>query len=281
MEEKISNKAMLVRLSISQWIARKFDKKITTKIEEEYNTFNSGRFNKCLLDSSALKKIQSIINNARTYHKYNTLPWNNNGERILPSENFNKYSAAMRVFKEVFDTEVLNFFEHYNEYVGNAEQLLNKMFNKEDYPHISELSSKYNLHVVINPLPISNDFRVSLNEDEIETIKNNIEKRLNEGINYAMKDLWNRLYNIISTMSVTLEDKEAIFRDSLINNIKDLIDLLPSMNINNDENLIDIKNEIEEKICKYDPQDLRDNLKSRNTIVSDTNNIIHKMKNFM
>lgn len=281
MDNNISSKAMLVRLAISQWTGRKHDKKVTDKIEVDYGAFNSGRFNKLLLDDSALKKIQSIVNNVRTFHKHNTLPWNNNGERILPCENFNDYRAAMSVFKEIFDTEVLNFLENYNSYVENAEKRLNKMFNKKDYPHVSELSEKYNLHTIINPLPVSDDFRVSLNEEEINIIKNNIEDRLNEGVNYAMNDLWHRLFDVISTMSLKLEDNEAVFRDSLINNIKDLIDILPKLNIQNDEDLISIREEIEEKICKFDPQDLRDDNLSRKNAVKDVNEIIDQIKDFI
>lgn len=62
----LANKAMQVRLSISQWSARKYDRKVSSEVASKYNTDNdAGRYNKVLIAKDAIVKIQKIANAAR------------------------------------------------------------------------------------------------------------------------------------------------------------------------------------------------------------------------
>ena len=58
-------------------------------------------------------------------------------------------------------------------------------------------------------------------------------------------------------MAEKLADSDKIFRDSLINNLCDLCDLLPKLNITGDKNLDNMRKEIEQQLCRYMPENLR------------------------
>lgn len=79
----LTEKAMLVRLSISQWTARKYDKKISREVASLHNTSSdAGRYNKVLIAKQAIEAIQKIVSESRTYHYINTLAWEGrNNER--------------------------------------------------------------------------------------------------------------------------------------------------------------------------------------------------------
>lgn len=282
MNTNLNDKAMLIRLSISQWTARKFDKTVSENVAAQYNADKSaGRYNKVLVAESAIKAIQKTANEARTYHYENTLAWSDDDSRLLPAANYLKYSEKMRELKNNFEVEVDKFIDAYPTLVDDARARLNGMFNAADYPFQSEIKGKYRFGVSINPLLVSDDFRVTLSNDEINSIRADIEARTKEAQANALSDLWNRLYSAVSHMAGRLADTEAIFRDSLIENIVDLCELLPRLNVLDDKNLDAMKNAVESKLCGYKLKDLREDKEIRKSAVTDANDILAAMAGYM
>src|SRR3546814_5363729 len=74
----------LSHVRLSAWSARRIDRKATEEINEKNNAANdAGRYNKLLVDSKALAGIQSAISAARAFHYSRTLPWQDDGARLL------------------------------------------------------------------------------------------------------------------------------------------------------------------------------------------------------
>src|SRR5690554_1217161 len=125
----IQSKGMIVYLNISNWTARKFDPRITKEVEDNYNAINSGRYNKILIATEYLGNIQKIVSSARKYHYENTLPWYDNGGRLLPAANYFDYVNKMDGFRSLFEREVAKFIQMYPDYKAEARNRLNGMFS--------------------------------------------------------------------------------------------------------------------------------------------------------
>jgi hypothetical protein len=276
-----NDKALLARLNISQWTARSYDKKISKKVESEYNAHDAGRYNKVLIAKEAIKAITKAAGEARTFHYENTLPWSDLGDRILPTLNFESYSQKMRELRAVFEGEVNRFIDNYDSYVKEAKQRLNGMFNERDYPHIKELPRKYNFNIVFDPLPRVADFRVDISHQETEAIRANLQERLEQGHEKVTRDLWERLHKVVGAMVNRLSDEKAVFRDSLVVNIQGIVELLPRLNITGDLSLDKARREIEAKLCQHTPQMLRTNTVLRNEVAREAENIQTAMAPFM
>jgi len=214
----LNDKAMLVYLNISFWTARKYDKKISREIEDQYQADEAGRYNKILIAKEHLANIQKIISKARTFHYENTLPWNDNGGRLLPSANYFNYVRQIQYFKDDFEREVTNFMQVYPNLKDEARQRLNGMFDKEDYPDLDTLETKFNFKNAISPVPVANDFRVNLTDDEVNTIRESIKEQVETATQDAMNDLWKRLFKVVSHMSERLSDPDNRFKNSLVIN---------------------------------------------------------------
>jgi HEPN domain-containing protein len=277
----ITDKAMLINLHISQWTARKYDRSVSDHIEDEYDARDAGRYNKILIAQDAIKKINKISNKARIFHYENTLPWGDNDDRILPSANYFDYIKEMRKIKEQFNKTVEEFCETYPSLIEEAKTRLNRMFKDEDYPPVQLIHHKYHFEVVINPISNPNDFRVSINDKEVERIKKDIETRMNKAQVDAMKNLWDRLYEKVQKIADTLGKSDAIFRDSLIGNVVSLCELLPKLNIENDPELTKMKNEIENNLITYSPNDIRNNSKIREETADKADAILKKMASYI
>ncbi len=277
----LSQKAMLVKLSISQWTAKKYDKTVSDKIAADYNAdVSSGRYNKVLIARDAINSILRIAHEARSYHYENTLPWGDDNYRMLPAANYMLYSAEIRKFKAAFEAEVNAFVNAYPALVNDAKKRLNGMFNSADYPDQTAIRAYYDMDAAVTPLP-ADDFRVTLQADELKTIRADIETRTKQAQAEAMRDLWNRLYGAVDHMAERLSGKDNVFRDTLVQNVIDLCSLLPRLNVSEDQELEKMRREVEERLCKTTPQELRNNNKKRKQVGKDADGILSAMAGYI
>jgi hypothetical protein len=245
MTTTLQDKAMLVTLTINCWTNRKYDKTVSTEVELSHAAKDAGRYNKLLIDKAALDPITKIGNAARSYHYALTLPWGDNNERLLPGALFMDYGDQIRQFKSDFAGKVRDFLTHYPKLVNDARERLGTMYNPLDYPAVEDIKGKFGLEVSFTGIPSAKDFRVDLNEAYVSTIRREIEERTNQRIEEAMKNCWARVREVVTNMHTRLSDKDAKFRDSLVENARELVAILPALNITGDPELTKIGIEIE------------------------------------
>lgn len=279
---RISERAMISYLSVSQWTARKLDKKATAEVAANHgNVEGWGRYNKVLIAEETLKNIAVVANAARTYHYENTLPWDDRGGRILPAAHYLEYSAKMREFKDAFFSQVSTLLDNYTALCQQAQSFLNGLYNPDDYPAIHKVERKYAFEIEILPIPEGNDFRVSLDADQTAAIQATIETRIKTTTENAMRDLWGRLHSAVSHMADRLGTPDAIFRASLVENVQDICKLLPKLNITNDPDLAALTAEVECKLTAQCANNLRENPDLRAKTAAEAKAIIDKMGAFM
>ena len=276
----LNEKAMIVYLNISSWSARKYDRRISKEIETRYNADEAGRYNKVLIAKEHLLNIKKIVSNVRTFHYENSLPWNDNGGRLLPSANYFNYVKSIQEFQDKYEQEVAKFLQVYPNLKEEARNRLNGMFDEEDYPHVESLREKYAIQNQIAPVPDADDFRVNLSEEEVQSIRESIEKQLENSTKIAMQDLWGRLFKVVEHMIERLSDPNKKFKNSLVENITGLCALLPKLNITNDPKLNTALQEIQKKLTIYDPEVLRQNKTIRNQTAVEAQKIFDKMAHY-
>jgi len=278
---KIQHKGMIAYLNISTWTARKFDARITREIEASYAASNSGRYNKILIATEYLANIQKIASAARKYHYENTLPWFDNGGRMLPAANYFGYVQKIDEFRNEYFQEVTKFLNLYPGYKDEARQRLNGMFAEEDYPDLEQLKGKYGLAIQLQPIPDADDFRVSLNEDDVEAIRDAYRLQLEKSMAEANKELWERLYEVVGHLLERLATADSKFKNSLVENIRELCELMPKLNISDDEHLNAVVAEVQQTLARLSPDDLRKNQELRGHAAAQARKILDKMQHYV
>ena len=276
----LNDKAMIVYLNISFWAARKYDKRVSLEIERQYNAEEAGRYNKVLIAKEHLANIRKIISSARNFHYENTLPWDDHGGRLLPTTNYFDYLSGINKFQDEFERETSNFLLVYPSLKLAASLRLNALFEEDDYPDVETLKTKYAFTNQITPVPDADDFRVNLNSDEVDSIRDSIEQQVQDSTEAAMHDLWKRLFKVVENMVERLKDPDHKFKNSLVENIENLCELLPKLNIKNDPELDAAVNEIQSKLTMNDPQTLRDNSMVRSRTAQAAQKILNKMRHY-
>lgn len=278
----LSEEAMIVRLSISQWSARKYDTAISTEVVAHYSADpDAGRWNKLLLAKEAIRSITQASSAARAFHYENTLPWDDDGGRLLPSKNFLIYSKQMREFKSRFETAVREFIAGYEEYRREARVRLNGMFDPGDYPGQDEIVRKFSFSTDIEPVPKAEDFRVAIQSKEMTKLKQQLENRVAERVEEATRDLYLRLNTVVGKLAEKLGQKEAIFRDSLVENVAELVGLLPKLNVTGNARLEALRQETKRKLCGLEPETLRKDETVRSKAAEDAKAILEKMSSYV
>ena len=280
----LAEKAMLVGLTIHGWQARKYDRKISREVAESHAaTENAGRFNKHLLpgDAQSYEAVHNKGRELRTFYYDNTLPWSKDGQRILPTANYEAFSEGVRKFRREYALLAEDFIREYPILKDDARVLLNGMFNEMDYPTPEDMRGKYSVEIETLPLPTAADFRVSLGDTDVKRIRREIELRLETEVVNANKDLWNRLRTAVDNMVFRLGNPDGKFHNTLVSNLQDVLGLIPNLNFTDDPNLERIRETCERTLATHDPQTLRDDAALRAQVAAQAQEISNIMDAYM
>src|SRR5216684_998322 len=252
MNHRINESAMLVSLNISQWRAYKSDKKISNEVAKTHSSDpDMGKYRKSLLAREALASLQKIAGAARDDHYYLTLPWTDVGFRILSSAGYFKYNQTMKAHETAFWNEFRTVFQpNYNQYREDA--------------------------------------RVDLGDAETARIKAEIETRVQSQIALAVKDIWTRLSSVVAKMSERLnaytETENGVvgtFRDTLVTNIVELLDVVPLLNITSDPAIDQFCKRIRRELTAHSPEELRDSEIVRKDTARRADDILSQMSGYL
>lgn len=287
----LSERAMLASVKISKWSGRKLDREITDEVNAAHGAADdAGRFNKLLVPKESLRKIEKAENAARSFHDKHTAPWADDGARILSAVGYLDYMNGMRPLREAFESAVAEFLAEYPAAKEAAKIRLNGMFRESDYPAPDDLARRFGFSVIIMPVPAGNDFRVDLSDTQADMIRADIEARVAEATANAMRHAFERVAETVGYMAKRLTaykpasgDKraEGVFRDSLVENVRELAGLLPALNLTNDTGLAEIAERISAALTLHDADALRESDVLRRAVADDAARIAADAESLM
>src|SRR3954452_22327012 len=275
----ITEKSMLAAVHISIWTAVKHDRKVSRDVADQHGAHHgAGRYNKRLLrGADKLDELRTLAGQIRQYFYKITLPWSDEGFRLLPSNFYFELMARMREFEANFEQAVESFLRVYPRYIEQVRPELNGLFREEDYPSAEKLRSKFGVRLEVLPIPSGEDFRVTLSKEEQSRVAHEIDENVRQSVKRGTEDLWARLKDVVSHMVERLKEPESRFHASLVTNVFELVDLLPQLNVNQDEELNRFAEEIKERLCGFTARDLKKNEILRVATANDADLILTEM----
>jgi len=269
----LASRAMLARLNVSQWTARKLDKRVTLETNAAHGAqADAGRYNKRLIGENALATIAGVATEARTYHYSVTLPWLDDGARILPAAVYLDYSKKMRDFRAAFESAVAEFVVNYPGFIDDARTRLNGMFNAGDYPDARTIGARFGFGVRLMNMPAGTDFRADIGDAALAAVRADLERDAREALETATRDIWARVAESVGRMAERLAAykpaadgtrAQGVFRDSLVENVRELVALLPALNIAGNPELASMAERMRRELCEHDAEKLRDDDNAR------------------
>jgi hypothetical protein len=285
----LSRKTVLVAVKVSEWTARKLDKEITDETNRRRNASkDAGRYNKLLINAERLEKLNKLVSAARDLHYSMTRPWVDKGPRILPNALYSKFTDKFRVLKREFEAAADEFAAGYPGFVEERKAKLNGAFKESDYPSPSEIRGKFKLELTVLPLPDADDFRTDIDADTLADIKAEIAEASGKVVNDAMKATAAEIIELVGHMAEKLHEQKSkkpgqrkFYMDSLVDNVRELAELLPAFNFTNDPKFDAITQRIVRELTVEDAKDLRKNDTAAEAVAKSADEIVAEVSKFL
>lgn len=271
----LSNSAVLVRLQIRQFNNSRQDPRITDGVKALHKlSGKAGRWIKYKLPDEALEGVRKAASSTRTKHYDLTLQWEE-GYGLLPIAARPKYEAAMSEAREEFNSAVEAFVESYPSWIDQARLMHGDTFNDSDYPTKQTIRNEFDMITLHYPMPQSSHFTSELRN--LYGAKLEAQTRSKE--QEIVEQTFHRLLDPVAKMAERLSSNDNVFRDSLVENIRDILRLAPTLNVTGNRNISNLIADCEAQFAKLDAETLRTNKVVRKQAHEAAQAVINKFGN--
>ena len=292
MIENITKKAILIKVTVHQTDFTKIDKKATREVAiANESDVKMGKYTKNLLPKEDLIALNSALNGIFPFVCKHTLPWLDGGWRLLPITKYLEVQDELR--KRNCEIEELKeeLEKRYESLKLKAEEKLGKLYRIEDYIPVEKIQSKFGIDIFYNPVPKSGDIRVEMDEEELEKLKKSTDENAKRCYELAMKDIRDRMMECLQRLSermkveVTtkytkkgLKEVQPRLFSSLIENIRELMQIIPDLNIENDSEIETLRQKIEEEFADLSIEVLREDKDLRKEVAKKADSLLKNLE---
>jgi hypothetical protein len=283
MTHALSDRAMVVNLSIGLWQGYRLDKAASASITRENNAAtDAARVNKHLVPKEALASVVKAAGAIRTHFYEKTMPWRDNGDRLLTRVLYIPFIEEHERLVTAFNREVEDFVtSKYPSAVEQAGFRMGDLHNPDDYPSPSLLRRKFYVDFEIDAITTADDFRVQIDQEHVDKVRQAMEKAAEQRVNAAMQDVWKRLADTVGYFAERMGNPDAVFRDSTVTNIVELIDLIPGLNVLDDPDIERVRREVKAKLTGIEAKEIRKDPALREELAGEAQQIMDTMAGFL
>jgi hypothetical protein len=282
----LASKALLVSLTISMPSGTKKDKDASTEAAASHQASEEAvSVNKRLWSKTAMQLFAKPANTSRKLFAEQTSPWSKGG-RILAVIGYEKLLQEMQRQEKEFWTGVELFVDHVDEHMQEARRNAGTLYDDDDYTlDREELRAKFAFDLQFLPLPSENDFRVALSQVEVARIKEALTISMKKSYDGAVKDTWQRLHDVTRSMAERLQafdnDETKIIRSAIIDNVTELTDILPSLNLSGDPELTKLAHEARQKLTGHTAKNLKEDNVLRKQVKLDSAALARRVDSYL
>lgn len=236
----IKEHALLVSLTVNKPQMTQKDAKATSDAETANNAHNAGQYRKDLYPKHLVQPILTVESSARAFIERSTYMWDR-GLYLLPTVKFMEFADRMSKYELEFTQCVTAFLNNWSNVLQQAQDTQGDLFNADAYPDLTDLRSDFRFRVNYRPVTDAADFRVQLQEEEMSSLREQVEVATKESMNSILKEPLERLRAVVAKLNEVTgktdravankktgaaEVRPPIFRDSVVDNIMEEIGLL-------------------------------------------------------
>ena len=286
----LQKKALMVRFTTKNLNRNKTDKDLAAIIHEQKKVGDprTVRCSKSIFPKDRTDSFMKPSAECKNYFYEHTSPWDDRGWRLLAVDIYKSFTKKMKEFTTTYKTAVFSFIDDFEAGIeemrsdtslgGAFKQTdYDKWFNRDGSVNREELLKNFKLEVEFDTVTTGNDLAASLTDSDKAILAEEINNKAKMKFAAAQKSIAERLHTVITKMHERLSVSDQTFRDTLVSNVEDLIDIIPALNIANDPKLNAMAEEARE-LLKFDPQTLRDDDSKRKEISDKAASIADNMK---
>jgi RNA polymerase-binding transcription factor DksA len=283
-----------VSIKLEGLLGERRDKAASDLVADHYQTtHNRTKASKHLIDRKH-PKVRNVVSAAQavraTVYKL-TFPWGDSAMRLLPAKAFPEFDKKIRESVAELQSCIEEYIREYPNLVDTSRVELNGMFDATQYPDQDKLASMFKVSCNYWPMPASGHFVADIASDAANEARETIVRETIARSNHAVNDMVSRVESAVKSYVDRLSAyrKEVddygtttisnIFRDSLIDNLREISRLTRAMNFTDDAGLEAVANQVE-RLARVVPDTLRNDKHTRDTMVTEGQQLLAKLDSY-
>jgi hypothetical protein len=282
----LSEKAFLVKISVGEFSTARNDEELGgVALRSISASSRAGLFLKHRFDPSSpeYRDCLSAHRAVRQISERLTSPWADGGYRVITSDLFPRWKSetdkGLEAANKALDALILALPRIKSE----TSSFLSAGYRESEFPSESEVRSKFWVSRTFQPLPNTTDWRLSVGEDEAKWIRQEAQETYQLQFEQAQQAAVLRLKEAVGHMAKKLGEytvdpatgkTKGVFRDSMVENIRELVQTLPYLNLTEDREFDRAISACREYLCAHDPDVLRQSPAIRANVQEQANEIL-------
>lgn len=239
----LREKAMVVRFRMNRYHSSKVDRRLSHDVQAAEGTSKLTVNKKLFADCTEFKRVTKAFNAIRKYVHDNTLPWCDDGVRLIPNASYFQFAQDFAVLRSECDQAVQELVGKWDGLVQADMASFGTAANPLDYPTAEEVEQMYGVSIRFSPIPTVEDFRVDVSPDDTKAFEDEMAEAQKE----ATANLLEQILEPVSKMVETLgkEQKEGVrgYSGTLVTNITSVVKRARRLNIENDPRVTEVCDE--------------------------------------
>lgn len=231
-EKSLSEKAVLVRLTIKSVGSTKKDSELTAKTAADMNGYEDAYSVSKRIFGDHIKPVRTAASDLRTTFRSLTMPWSgedricplidpNNSKRLY----YKEFEDKLRDKISAYDSAVRNFLAIAPQAIEEDKGRLGAGWKSEDYPTMEELAGKFGVAFEVNTIP-SDDWRTGISDELTQSIREKTEKQNEAHLGQLSIKVLANVRDLVDILLDKIQDDTGIVKADTIKKIGDTMDTL-------------------------------------------------------
>ena len=215
-----------------------------------------------------IARRNQLANEMYAYHMRSTLPHGDDGSRLLPNSQYFEYTTKMASYEAELQRQAQYIVDNWDDIVDADMTERNAALTAQgkpatasaaDYPTAGQAQALMYITWRLEPISTAADFRY----DVAPEVKARLDEQLVAMQEAAKEEIFGRMLEpmsrFVKKLSVPIDEKGSVFRNSLVENLNELLADLPKMNFDGDPRVEEALAELRQIITPYvfNPDTLR------------------------
>jgi hypothetical protein len=284
----LASSSVLVAVESHVWNATVQDKQISDEVTTAKKaSSDSGRFVKNLLAKNAEHK--AVLNYRQTIYNWMqrvTYDWAGS-QRLLPVVNLVKFHKEFQEHEKKFTELVEDFLDKYPSIVSNMAFIQGDMFNRNEYPDVSEVRNKFSVDLVQCEVP-TGDFRCQIAQDLADDMAMHYEKQAKRMVEDILAKQSAQLVDVMQSISYCCETETVVesdgevkvrrrkLYDSTLDRARELCETFSKFNLSADPKLEEARSKLSAVLDGVTIEQLRNSDTKRVVVKEEIDDILSK-----
>jgi hypothetical protein len=284
----LASSCVLVSVESHVWNATVQDKQISNEVTAAKKaSSDSGKFVKHLLAKNPEHK--AVLNYRQTIYNWvqrSTYDWAGS-QRLLPVINLAKFHKEYADHEAEFSRLVDDFLDKYPAIVSNMAFVQGDMFDRNEYPDVSELKRKFSVDLIQSEVP-TGDFRCAIAQDLLDDMSTHYNRQAKRMVEQILAKQSEQLVDVMKSISYCCEIETTVdsngeikvrrrkLYDSTLDRARELCDTFREFNLVSDPKLEEARASLEVLLSGIEIEKLRNSDTQRVVIKEGIDDILSK-----